>query len=77
MRPRLVICMIVSAFAGVAAAGLSLFGGLGFIVAILVYSATTSVTLLALAIATMPREPKPARPALGRHAAVLEEAQST
>ena len=64
MRPRLVICLILSALAGTGAAVFSLIGGLGVLLALLVYSGTTSLTLLGLAVATMPREPKPARPAL-------------
>lgn len=53
------MCMIVSALAGIAAGALSLAAGLGIIVALLAYSATASVALLLLAIATVPREPRP------------------
>lgn len=58
MKPRLVVCLCLSALLGVGAAAYCVIGGLGVVIAILAYSGTASVSLLALALVTMPREPK-------------------
>lgn len=64
MNPRLVLCLFAAALIGVVAAAVSLASGLGVLVALLVYSGASSVSLLGLALAAMPRERKAQRPAL-------------
>ena len=64
MKPRLVICLFVSALLGVVAAAYAVIGGLGMLVALFAYSGTASVVLLGLSVVTMPRERKAHRPAL-------------
>lgn len=71
MNPRLVICLLVSALFGVGSAAFSVVSGFGVLVALVAYSGTSSVSLLALAVATMPRARAGRRaallPAPGRH----------
>lgn len=71
MNPRLVICLLVSALFGVGSAAFSVVSGFGVLVALVAYSGASSVSLLALAVATMPRARAGRRtallPAPGRH----------
>lgn len=71
LNPRLVLCLVAAALVGVGAAVVAVASGLGVLVALFAYSGASSVSLFGLALATMPREPRAARPALlpapGRH----------
>ncbi len=64
MSPRLVICLILSALAGLGAAAGTILSGFGLLLALVAYSGTGSVTLFALAIAVMPRPATASRPAM-------------
>jgi hypothetical protein len=56
VNPRLLICLIAAALAGVGAAATVVISGLGFVIALIAYSLTSSVVLVCLAIASAPRE---------------------
>jgi len=58
------MCLIVSALVGLGAAGASVVFGLGVLVAFLVYSATSSLAVVLLSLAMMPRRANAPRPAL-------------
>ena len=64
MTPRLVIFLFVSALVGVGAAVASVVSGLGVVVALLAYCGASSVSLLGLAVAAMPRAQRAPRGAL-------------
>jgi hypothetical protein len=61
LSPRLVICLLLSALFGAAAAVVAVASGLGWIAGLLAYSFGTSAMVPVLAIAAMPRKPRPVR----------------
>jgi hypothetical protein len=67
VNPGLVACLIASILVGAAAAGLMLTAGWGWLAALVVYSFSGSLALVAATLAARPGErpvPVPARPAL-------------